>query len=63
MEGTKIDEISYENHINKCRICFKSFAPDEHWIDIDKSIERKFLQVTQTSVSFNQFVGRVGSGK
>ncbi|XP_070502549.1 gastrula zinc finger protein XlCGF26.1-like [Chironomus tepperi] len=60
MEGFRIDEVSYENHISKCRICFKSFAPDEQWIDINKSIERKFLQVTQTSLKMtNQYSKKI----
>ncbi|KAL7010957.1 hypothetical protein ACKWTF_014025 [Chironomus riparius] len=60
MEGFRSDEVSYENHISKCRICFKSFAPDEHWIDINKSIERKFLQVTQTSLKMsNQYSKKI----
>lgn len=55
MEGIRLDEINYDNHINKCRICFKSFASDEHWIDINKTVEKKFYQMTQTNVSTKIF--------
>jgi hypothetical protein len=51
MEGVKVHEIDFSEHINKCRICFKIFSIEEHQIEVTKAIERKFSEITQTSVS------------
>lgn len=50
MEGLRANEINYDNHVNKCRICFKNFSYDERRVDITKTIEKKFHDVTQTNV-------------
>lgn len=51
MKGIKFENIDYNNHENKCRICFKLFGVDEHRVEISKIIEKKFREITQTNVN------------
>ena len=51
MEGIKIDKIDYAEHNLKCRMCFKSFNAGEHQVEITRTLELKFLDVTQTNVN------------
>lgn len=50
MENIKVEEINFTNHIQKCRICFKSFGADEYRIQITKVVGGKFKAITQTEV-------------
>ena len=51
MDGVNVDEIDYRNHKFKCRICFKSFNAGEYQVEITRTLELKFLDVTQTNVN------------
>ena len=51
MEEVNIDKIDYRNHKLKCRICFKSFNAGEYQVEITRTLELKFLDVTQTNVN------------
>ena len=51
MDGVNVDEIDYRNHKFKCRICFKSFNAREQQVEITRTLELKFLDVTQTNVN------------
>lgn len=51
MEGVKIEDIDYNNHEIKCRICFKIFGEDEHRVEISSLLQKKFYEVTQTNVN------------
>lgn len=44
MESIQIARLDFNNHIKKCRICFKSFSIDEHRVAITNVIEKKFME-------------------
>lgn len=54
MDGAKIDEIDFTNHKSKCRICFKLFGTEEHRVEINKRVEKRFRDLMQTDVRKQQ---------
>lgn len=48
----RLDEtdVMLEDHINKCRCCFRMLIDDQKSIRISKSIEQKFFELTQIKV-------------
>ncbi|XP_070502660.1 zinc finger protein Paris-like [Chironomus tepperi] len=47
MDGFDETDVMLEDHINKCRCCFRMLIDDQKSIRISKSIEQKFFELTQ----------------
>lgn len=53
MDRAKVEDIDYTHHEKKCRMCFKLLNTDELCVDISNTIEKKFRDVTQTTVNIH----------
>ena len=44
-------EFRLEDHLNKCRCCFRTLIDEQNFIKITKSMEKSFFELTQIKVS------------
>jgi hypothetical protein len=45
------DDFQLEDHLNKCRCCFRTMAEDQKFIKISENHQKKFFELTQMKVS------------
>jgi hypothetical protein len=50
MELISDDEFRLEDHVNKCRCCFRGMAEDQKFVKITDRHEQKFFDLTQIKV-------------
>jgi hypothetical protein len=44
------------NHLSACRLCSRQWKTGQKTVEITKSIEKRFLSLTQIEVKYNQLV-------
>lgn len=49
-DGLDEEDVMLDDHINKCRCCFRIIIDDQKSIRISKSIGQKFYELTQIKV-------------
>jgi hypothetical protein len=50
MELNEDEEIQLEDFINKCRCCFRTIIDEQKAIEINKSVQEKFHNLTNLKV-------------
>lgn len=56
MATTNEIEFTLEDHLNKCRCCFRALMDQQKSVKITKSIEEKFFSLTQIQVLIKIFI-------
>lgn len=52
IENINDEEFQLEQHVNKCRCCFRTLIDEQKFVKITNVVEQKFFDLTQIKVSF-----------
>jgi hypothetical protein len=50
MDSSREQDLNLEDHLNKCRFCWRERLEDQKFIEITSAIEKRFFDLTQITV-------------